>query len=418
MLLLLLACPPKHTGGKRVQLESFEYAWSRIEAAHYDEDMNGIDWDAVHDELEPQAKKAKTNAELRPVLEEMFTRLGDSHYGIMPIEVAEGLPGPDAGLGNGMLDLDLRLIDGEAVVSRTNESGVELGWVLSSLGGNDLAVWLAEREALTDREVAFRLNHLVRSGLTGLPVTTTWRNGADEEVSLELQWKANDGMLAEIGNLPAFYVNVRSQRVDSCWLYAFNAFFPPILDPWAEAVSDAKTGDSQGMILDLRGNPGGVSGLSVGVASYLVQEKGQVLGVMRSRDSSFNFLVTPRPGSDRFDGPVAVLIDGMSASTSEILAGGLQGIGRATVFGTNSAGMALPSTFETLPNGDRLQLVLADLVGPNGERLEGAGVAPDVVIPLTREALLTGQDPVIAAATAWVVEQYPEEEEPPEETDR
>ena len=403
MLMLLLACPPKHLGSGSVQMESFEYAWSRIEEAHYDEDMNGIDWDAVYEELRPQARKARTNAELRPVLEDMFSRLGDSHYGVMPVEVAEGLPGPEMSFGDGQLDLDLSLVDGQVLVARSGLDQVGLGWVVVQIGDTVLEDWLLARSALGERELEFRLRHLVSSGITGSAVSVVFLDGGDERVERELRWAPNEGERATLGNLPTFTVDIRHETLELVHLYAFSAFFPPILPPWEAVVAEANGDGSLGLILDLRGNPGGVSGLSVGMASYLLAEPA-VLGTMSSRDSTFNFLVTPRPEDQRFDGPVAVLIDGMSASTSEILAGGLQGIGRARVFGETSAGMALPSTFEELPNGDRIQLVLADLVGPNGERLEGAGVTPDTPVPLTREALLQGSDPVIEAATAWLLE--------------
>ena len=67
--------------------------------------------------------------------------------------------------------------------------------------------------------------------------------------------------------------------------------------------------------------------------------------------------------------------------------------------------MALPSMFETLPNGDRLQLVMADLVGPGGSRIEGTGVVPDVPIALSQAVLLEGRDPVLDAAQAWILEE-------------
>ena len=295
----------------------------------------------------------------------------------------------------------------EGVMAHTVQEeleGVEVGWVLERIGDIDLAEWRQARAGMGPRAIDFRINGLLTSGLTGATTTLALRDHDDQPVERQVRWASSDQLTAQIGNLPPFGVDVRSERVhDDVHLFAINAFMPPIMEPWAETVALAVRDGVSGMIIDLRGNPGGVSGLSVGMASYLVSEPGQVLGTMISRDSTFNFLVSPRPQEQRFEGSVAVLIDSMSASTSEILAGGLKGIERARVFGENSAGMALPSTFETLPNGDRLQLVLADLVGPDGERLEGSGVEPHERIPLSRDALRDG-DPVIAAAISWIVE--------------
>jgi carboxyl-terminal processing protease len=102
---------------------------------------------------------------------------------------------------------------------------------------------------------------------------------------------------------------------------------------------------------------------------------------------------------------LAVLIDGGSASTSEILAGGLQDLKRARVFGTRSAGAALPSIIIKLPNGDGFQYANANYVSQSGKILEGVGVTPDVVVRHTRRALLSGRDAVVDAAMAWIRKQ-------------
>jgi carboxyl-terminal processing protease len=155
-----------------------------------------------------------------------------------------------------------------------------------------------------------------------------------------------------------------------------------------------------GLILDLRGNPGGIGGMAMGMAGFLVEESERRLGTMHMREASLNFVINPRP--EVFKGRVAILLDATSASTSEILAGGLQELGRARVFGTRSAAAALPSVLELLPNGDGFQYAIANYVSAGGQPLEGIGVKPDVEVKLTREALLAGHDPVIDAALEWI----------------
>ncbi len=121
---------------------------------------------------------------------------------------------------------------------------------------------------------------------------------------------------------------------------------------------------------------------------------------MYLRDSTLNFVVNPR--ADVLSAPVAVLVDGTSASTSEIFAGGLKDLGRARIYGTPTAAAALPSNFERLPNGDGFQYPVANYISQGGQPLEGLGVTPDVVVELTRSALLAGHDPVIDAALDWI----------------
>jgi carboxyl-terminal processing protease len=96
-------------------------------------------------------------------------------------------------------------------------------------------------------------------------------------------------------------------------------------------------------------------------------------------------------------------VDELSISTTEIFAGGMQALGRAQVFGVQTSGQALPSVPERLPNGDILYHAIADFLNPVGKPLEGAGVTPDHVVPLTRAALSARRDPALDAAIAWAI---------------
>jgi carboxyl-terminal processing protease len=89
-------------------------------------------------------------------------------------------------------------------------------------------------------------------------------------------------------------------------------------------------------------------------------------------------------------------------STSEIMAAGLQDIGRARIFGVRTAGAALPSTVEQLPNGDRFQYAVANYLSTGGRVLEGQGVLPDQVVTPDRASLLAGADPILDAALHWI----------------
>jgi carboxyl-terminal processing protease len=142
--------------------------------------------------------------------------------------------------------------------------------------------------------------------------------------------------------------------------------------------------------------------MAMGMAGHLISDQNKKLGTMRTRQSSLDFVVNPQ--AQRYAGKIAVLIDDLSASTSEIFAGGLQDLGRARIFGRRSPGAALPSVIEQLPNGDRFQYAIADYVSAGGKVLEGNGVTPDVPIALELKALRGGQDPDVAAATRWIKE--------------
>jgi carboxyl-terminal processing protease len=142
--------------------------------------------------------------------------------------------------------------------------------------------------------------------------------------------------------------------------------------------------------------------MASGLSGFLLPEKGHSLGVMVTREAQLDLNIFPRPAGQQWKGRVALLVDGGSASTSEIFAAGLRELGRARVFGERTAGAALPSTFERLPNGDRIQLAMADLTTPKGYRIEGQGVVPDTAAPHTAASLAAGQDAALVAALAWL----------------
>jgi carboxyl-terminal processing protease len=123
------------------------------------------------------------------------------------------------------------------------------------------------------------------------------------------------------------------------------------------------------------------------------------LGAMHMREGKQTFNVAA--GTDPFTGPLVILVDEGTASTSEIFAQALQDLGRATVFGAvPSQGAALPSVIEELPGGGMLQYVVADYQSPKGQVVEGKGVTPDTVVPETRQDFAKGRDPVLDAAVA------------------
>jgi carboxyl-terminal processing protease len=156
-----------------------------------------------------------------------------------------------------------------------------------------------------------------------------------------------------------------------------------------------------GIILDLRGNPGGIGVMAMGIAGFFIDKDGLKLGEMKMREATLRFVIFPR--AETYTGPLAILVDAGSASTTEILAQGLQDLKRARIFGTRTAGAALPSDIIRLPNGDGFQYAQASYTSDRGKVLEGNGVTPDVEVHQTQQALLAGRDLVIEAAEAWIL---------------
>ena len=242
------------------------------------------------------------------------------------------------------------------------------------------------------------------SGQAGSTVKVSMLDGQDKTVEVELERAMPRGKMVAFGNLPAQHIwaEWRKPRPDTAYV-AFNMFLDAelITKTIQEAVEGCR--DCQGFVIDLRGNPGGIGGLAMGVAGWFVDRSGLELGKMYMKGATVNFAVFPRP--EPFRGPLAVLVDGCSGSTAEILAGGLKDIERARIFGTRTAGAALPSVVEMLPNGDGFQYAIANYISKGGKPLEGIGVIPDEEVRPTRRSLLEGRDAALDAALDWIGKQ-------------
>ena len=161
----------------------------------------------------------------------------------------------------------------------------------------------------------------------------------------------------------------------------------PVSRQFDEAMDALR--DTSGIVIDLRGNPGGVLTMIMGLSGHFLTEPLD-LGTITTRDSTLKLVSNPRTvGASGqpvkpFAGPVAILVDEGSYSASEIFSGGMQSIGRARIFGTHTAGGALPAVLERLPSGDVLQYAIGDFVTATGQRIEGRGVVPDQVVESSR----------------------------------
>jgi carboxyl-terminal processing protease len=217
--------------------------------------------------------------------------------------------------------------------------------------------------------------------------------------NVKLRCATTDAEWSEpIGYFPSTPIRCEATRdPDGIALLQFNIFVPPVMRKIKVLLRQLKPGD--GLIVDLRGNGGGITTMASGISGRLCREE-FVLGSMHQRQGAIDLDVYPQDSV--FDGPVAILIDGRSASTSEVLAAGLQERHRARVFGELSAGAALPSVFKDLSTGDLFQFAIADVTTPSGALLEGKGVAPDESVLRSRADLAAGRDPVIEAARKWI----------------
>lgn len=416
---------------RQKNLASFKMVWETVRDKHFDPKLGGLDWEQVRKEVEPKVAAAKSVAEARGHLTDMLQRLGQSHFGIFPNDVQRELtakPKPASGQGgkdqnesdddltplggDGEPGFQVRIVGDDALVVKVDpegparRAGVKAGWIVKAIDGHDISPMLARVRKAYEHRVGLELLATIAvhgrlQGAIHRPVEVVFIDGDDNQVKLKIPRAAPKGEPHQFGNLPTFHVHLDARTLEGNIGYLhLSAFFDPVrVMPQVEKAVAANA-KAAGFILDLRGNPGGVGLMAVGVGNWFVDEPNQKLGTLITRTGSLHFVLNPRVG--RFVGPLAVLVDGCSASTSEILAGGLQDIKRARLFGSRTAGAALPSQILRLPNGDGFQYAFANYVSAGGKELEKNGVIPDQVVPLDRAALLAGRDPVLDAAVQWI----------------
>lgn len=387
------------------QLDSFDKVWQTIHDKHWEAKPGGLDWDNVRAELRPKAEKATTSAAVRDTIREMLKRLKQSHFHLISAEAMGGLT--DAFFGDGDPGFEVHVIQSEALVTRVQPGSlVKPGWKMAAVNGTEIAQRIAAIEAAYAHttELGLRLHQMLQARLSGEPggsSTIDFIDGTNRKVTLKIPFHKSAGKLASFGNLPPTLVSIESKQIEGTIGYLrFTLFLDPVRlqKTFADAVHNCLKCD--GFIVDVRGNPGGIGILASGLAGWFVNQQDQKLGTMYMRDSPLNFVVNPRPQA--FQGPLAVLVDAASASTSEIFAGGLQDLHRARIFGTKSAAAALPSVVERLPNGDGFQYAIANYISDGGGTLEGNGVKPDEPVAMTRATLLAGHDAVVDAAVRWI----------------
>jgi carboxyl-terminal processing protease len=420
LVLAVLACThvfaqltPKQ---KTDNLESFEFVWRTVKDRHPDPKLNGLNWQAIHDSTRPQIEKAQSMEEVRKILRAMLGKLEASHYAIIPSDVYKDIDNPsDKPADDGTPGITPVIIGDKAVVGTVDpdspaaQAGIRPGMVLDAINGSRLDSSLKLLDNTKDPETQRIVEQSVSNKLNGPADKSVALDVTDEQGNakhLEFQRAAPKGALVHFGNLPELRLYFDSRALaDGAGYIHFNEFLDPasIMPKFENAVKSFD--HAPGIILDLRGNPGGIGLMAMGIAGFFIDKSGQKLGDMKMRDTTLKFVIFPRPKT--YNGPLAILIDEGSASTSEILAGGLQDLKRARIFGTRSAGAALPSDIVRLPNGDGFQYAQASYTSESGKVLEGNGVKPDVEVRQTRDALAAGRDLALEAADEWIRAQHP-----------
>ena len=180
----------------------------------------------------------------------------------------------------------------------------------------------------------------------------------------------------------------------------FNAQVPRLL---RNELREILKENPRGIILDLRGNPGGYLHVGVQVASEFLPYNSVVLHEIR-RDATETVDHLASRGGLATDLPLVVLINGGSASASEIVAGAIRDNERGILIGTATYGKGSVQSTHTLPDGSGLRVTISRWQLPGGDQLDGTGIEPDIMVELTSEDWTEGRDPQRDRAVEYLLE--------------
>lgn len=231
------------------------------------------------------------------------------------------------------------------------------------------------------------------------------RGPAGSEVKLTILSNGNDEpkevkIKREIIKIPTLEWKLLENDIAHLQLFNFNEISPRVM---ADALNELLKKGAQGLVLDLRNNPGGFLDKAVDIAGIFI-ERDQVVVSEEFRSGQRNEFKS-HGNAVLKDFPMIVLVNKGSASASEILAGALRDINGVEIVGETSFGKGTVQELKNLSDGSTLKLTVAHWVLPKGAIIDGQGIKPDFEIKITEEDLKAKKDPQLEKAVELLKKQ-------------
>jgi carboxyl-terminal processing protease len=357
--------------------ELIDEVWQLIDRNFVDATFNHVDWEAVRTEYLERDYTNQEDAyvavrEMLGKLEDPYTRFMDpEEFRSMQIDTSGELTGVGIQISQ---DDETKEIVVVAPIEDTPafDAGIRPQDVILAIDGEP-----TEGMDLNDAVSKIR-------GVEGSEVTLTIRRGTqDLEVPL---------VRARIEIHPVRY-DVQAGPDGQVGYIRLNQFSANAAEEMSAAIEDLESQGVTGYILDLRSNPGGLLYSSIDIARMWL-DTGTIVSTVNRQG-----VVDEETANDRAltDKPLVVLVDGGSASASEILSGALRDNERAVLVGTRTFGKGLVQSVRSLGDGSGVAITVAKYLTPNGTDINKHGIDPDISVELTdeqREELSTNRDAI------------------------
>lgn len=396
--------PPAHELSVGQRTRAFDFVWETIAERYHDPKLNGVDWKAVGQRYRPVALAAKDDAAFWEILDRMTGELRDSHTRVeSPERVALRERDESISLGFAFIPLEGKL----AVTSVSTDSdawwaGVRPGMTLVEIGGEPaMAAYerlMAEtRFASTDRSRHFRALRRLLTGPEDSKVPFTFERSDGSRFQATVARRKFTTRASTIHRvLPSGFGYLRLTQ----WTLGVGSRAIARLDEMR---------DTPGLIIDLRGNPGGaVQAVDQLLAEFFgkstdlgrtTTRTGRPVSVLFGAVEIIKLKSTVEGNPKAYTGPVAIIVNSQSASASELFAGTMQAAGRAVVVGQPTCGCLLGFLgYARIPGGAELAYSEVGFVLSNGKRIEGEGVMPDYPVPIELADLVANRDRALEKA--------------------
>jgi carboxyl-terminal processing protease len=384
-----VARPASESLSLKDRIEVFETVWQTINDDYYDSAFNGVDWAAVRGRYRARVEAAKTDAEFYALVKQMLRELHDLHTGFAAPD--------DQPLSNG---LSVNEVEGQVVVVRLEPDseaarvGVQVGMIVRTLGGKPSAERIAKLRAALEHSSSAQADRLV--------IYNSFLSGQMSE-PLRLGLERADGTQFEavltrrVGSRPS--PTLISQSLPSGFHYLkINTLRSPVAEQFKSKFASFK--GAPGLVIDLRGISGGdIHDVGLKIANYFFPTKvsfGRF--VNRSGEAPLFRTLRAGGGSQIYKGSVVILVDEATRSAGEVFANGFQENGRALIIGQQSCGCVADTDSKKVKGGGVLQYSHLGYTSGKGHKLEGVGVMPDKIVPLTIAALRQGRDVILEEA--------------------
>lgn len=257
----------------------------------------------------------------------------------------------------------------------------------------------AEKAGLRPQDRIVGIDGESTAGLTIFEAVNKIRGPKGSEVKLQVM-RGDEEMEITITRADIVIPSVEYEIVDNIGYVQINQFGEDTSELAKEAAENFKENNVKGVVLDLRGNPGGLLNVAVDVASLWLP-KGTTVLQQKTGDTVIS--TETALGGDILNGiPTVVLINEGSASASEIVAGALKDNKVATLVGAKSYGKGSVQEIHPLSDGAEVKVTVARWYRPNGDNIDKQGVEPDKKVEMTDEDYDKGRDPQKQAALEFL----------------